>query len=115
MADARPSENRRSPRRSLKVEFTGSEGDGAGELLWEGADLSAEGTFLVSDLLLEVDETTSLEFRLPGRDRPIRAEARVIWVRRFPDEGEQAGMGLKFVGMSDEDRRALTEFVAGDS
>jgi uncharacterized protein (TIGR02266 family) len=104
-------DQRRSTRKLLKVQFRGSDGEGIGQLVWEGADLSAGGTFLVSDLLLEPEETLLLEFRLPAEQAAIRAEAKVAWVRRFPKDGEQPGMGVRFVKMSPDDRAALEKFV----
>ncbi|HVE83954.1 MAG TPA: PilZ domain-containing protein [Myxococcales bacterium] len=103
---------RRFVRRSLQVEFRGTDAEGAGVLLFETADLSAGGTFLKSDLLLEEGETLSFEFRVPGSDRPLVAQARIAWVRRFPSEGQPAGMGVEFMAMSDEDRGALARFLA---
>ena len=104
-------EKRRHPRRAVPVEITARESGGHGELLWEGADLSPGGAFLKSDLLLEKGETFALEFALPGRARPFKSGARVAWVRRFPKAGEAAGMGVEFVSMSEDDRRALQAFL----
>ena len=104
-------EMRRSPRKSLTVEFRGKDAQGSGELLFEGIDLSVGGAFLKSPLLLEEDETFSLEFRVPGVARLLRAQARVAWVRRFPDAGEAPGMGVAFLGMSEADRKVLDAYL----
>lgn len=93
------------------MEISARESGGVGELLWEGADLSPGGAFLKSDLLLEKGDTFTLEFSLPGSPRRFRSGARVAWVRRFPKAGEAAGMGVEFVSMSEEDRRALSAFL----
>ena len=105
------SNHRRFQRQSLQVDFRGKDAQGAGALLFLGADLSTGGTFLRSDLLLEQGEALSLEFRVPGVPRLMRASARVAWVRRFPKEGEAAGMGIEFLAMTDEDRRVLGDFL----
>ena len=84
---------RRFLRKTLQVEFRGRDAEGAGVLLFETADLSAGGTFLKSDLLLEEGETFSFEFRVPGADRPLTAQARIAWVRRFPADGQPGGAG----------------------
>ncbi|HEY8211620.1 MAG TPA: PilZ domain-containing protein [Myxococcaceae bacterium] len=102
---------RRFTRKSLQVEFRGRHAEGAGVLLFETADLSAGGTFLKSDLLLEEGETFSFEFRVPGADRPFIAQARIAWVRRFPSSGQPAGMGVEFLAMNEEDRSALERFL----
>lgn len=95
------------------MEFRGTDGEGIGQLVWETADLSIGGTFLVSELLLEPEETLLLEFRIPPSDTPIRAEAKVAWVRRFPKEGELPGMGVRFLKMSDPDRALLEHYLGG--
>jgi uncharacterized protein (TIGR02266 family) len=103
---------RRFVRRTLQVEFRGRDAEGAGVLLFETADLSTGGTFLKSDLLLEEGETLSFEFRIPGAEKTLLAQARIAWVRRFPADGQAAGMGVEFMAMSDEDRQALEQFLA---
>ncbi len=105
------SDQRRSERKSLKVEFQGRDAHGVGRLHFTSADVSTGGTFLVSELLLEQGEALQLEFELPGASQPLRAQARVAWVRRFPVEGEAAGMGVEFTAMSDEDRGALAKHL----
>ena len=105
-------DQRRFIRKSLQVEFRGKDAEGVGQLVFEAADLSAGGSFLKSDLLLEKGERLSLEFRVPGVPRLMRAQARVAWVRRFPKEDEPAGMGVEFLAMSDADRTVLVEYLA---
>ncbi|MGA9522353.1 MAG: PilZ domain-containing protein [Myxococcaceae bacterium] len=106
-------EQRRSPRKSLQVDFRARDAGGAGQLLFEGRDLSTGGSFLRSDVLLEQDEDLTVEFRVPGVPRPLRAQARVAWVRRFPKFDETAGMGVQFIEMVDEDRTLLDDYLAG--
>ncbi|MHB8877403.1 MAG: PilZ domain-containing protein, partial [Myxococcaceae bacterium] len=101
------SEHRRFQRKALQVDFRGKDAEGAGQLLFEGQDLSAGGAFIRSDLLLEQGDRLSLEFRVPGVPRLMRAQARVAWVRRFPDGSEPPGMGLEFLTMTEEDRAVL--------
>ena len=64
-------EQRRHARRALSVEFRGKDAGGEGELTLVGADLSAGGTFLRCDVLLEPGETLALEFHLPGSAAPL--------------------------------------------
>jgi uncharacterized protein (TIGR02266 family) len=106
-----PETKRRHPRKSLQVEFRGKDAQGAGVLLFEGADLSAGGTFLKCEVLLEEGEALRVEFRVPGVPRLMRAQARVAWVRRFPKENESPGMGVEFLAMSDEDRAVLSGYL----
>jgi uncharacterized protein (TIGR02266 family) len=105
-------DQRRFARKALQVAFRGKDSKAAGELIFEAADLSTGGSFLKADLLLEQGERLSLEFRVPGVPRLLRAQARVAWVRRFPRDNETAGMGVEFLTMSDEDREVLTQYLA---
>jgi uncharacterized protein (TIGR02266 family) len=102
-------EQRRHTRRTLNVDFRGKDAGGEGELTLVGADLSTGGTFLRSDVLLEPGETLALEFHAPGASTSLKAQARVAWVRRFPDGATAAGMGIEFLAMPDADRRLLAE------
>jgi uncharacterized protein (TIGR02266 family) len=101
------SEQRRHPRRTLAVRFEVREDQGEGELIFDSGDLSQGGAFLRSDLLLEQGERFSLSLSVPGLPKPVTTQAKVAWVRRFPAQGEAAGMGVQFVDMRDEDRAAL--------
>jgi len=99
-------DKRRHVRRTLSVEFRAGGMDGLGALELSGADLSAGGAFLVSDLLLEPGEILSLEFEIAGRG-PVQAQARVAWVRRFPGPEQPSGMGIEFVRLGRDERAAL--------
>jgi len=105
------SDKRRHERKTLKVEFQAEEGEGAGQLLFEGVDLSTGGTFLLTDLLLERDDRLTLVFKVPDQPHTFKALARVAWVRRFPKEGESAGMGIEFLSMSPDERTTLEAFL----
>ena len=98
---------RRHARRTLSVEFRAGGMDGLGSLELSGADVSAGGAFLVSDVLLEPGETLSLEFEIAGRSGPVHAQARVAWVRRFPGPEQPSGMGIEFVRLGRDERAAL--------
>lgn len=106
---------RRHVRRTLSVEFRAGGMDGLGSLELSGADLSAGGAFLVSELLLEPGETLSLEFEIAGRTGPVQAQARVAWVRRFPVPEQPAGMGIEFVRLGKDERLALDAWVRSAS
>jgi uncharacterized protein (TIGR02266 family) len=103
-------QKRRFPRHALQVEFRGI--DAGGELHFTGADLSEGGSFIRADLLLEQGERLALEFRVPGVPRPMRAQGRVAWVRRFPEPAQPGGMGFEFLAMTEEDRAVLAEYLA---
>jgi hypothetical protein len=106
-------ELRRHPRRRLRVEFQFRDAEGgAGELSLEGANLSAGGAFLESDLLLEPGEILDIAFAAPGRTVVARAE--VVWARRFPGEGQAPGMGIRFGELGEGDRAALAALLGPD-
>jgi hypothetical protein len=104
-------EKRRHARRTLSVEFRAGSIDGLGALQLSGADLSAGGAFLVSELLLEPGETLSLEFQIAGHPTPVQVQARVAWVRRFPGPEQPAGMGIEFARLGKAERTALDAWV----
>jgi uncharacterized protein (TIGR02266 family) len=103
-------DQRRHERKVFAVQFQAREALGVGQLVFTSADLSAGGTFLTSDLLLEQGEPLSLELSLPGQ-APLRVQARVAWVRRFPEAGEKPGMGVEFISMKEEDRQRLAAIL----
>lgn len=104
-------DQRRSERRALAAEFSARDGAGAGTLTFTSEDVSAGGVFLKSDLLLEQGEPLALEFAVPGLGA-MKAQARVAWVRRFPEAGQAAGMGVEFVVLREEERAALNRWLA---
>ena len=104
-------DQRRFARKAIHLDFRGESAEGIGQLLFEGADLSAGGTFFKSDLLLEQGEQLALEFRLPRQNKVIRAQARVAWVRRFPKTDQLPGMGIEFSTMADEDRTVIAQYL----
>lgn len=93
------------------MHFKARDAQGLGRLVFESADVSAGGTFLRSELLFEPDEVLSLELQV-GDGQVVRATARVAWVRRFPQRGEPAGMGLEFTAMGEADRAVLARLLA---
>lgn len=101
---------RREERQAVKTRFSARDTSGAGTLLFESADVSTGGAFLKSDLLLEQGEALSLTFDVPDAGA-VQAQARVAWVRRFPEQGQVAGMGIEFVSMRDEDRQRLARWL----
>ena len=96
----------------ISVEFKGTESSGVGELLFEAADLSAGGTFLKAEVLLEQGERLYLQFQVPGVPKVMHAEGRVRWVRRFPEAFQTGGMGVEFETITDGDRAVLDRYLA---
>jgi len=82
-----------------------------GAIRFDARDLSLGGAFLRSDLLFEVGEELGVEFAIP--DGPlVRATAQVVRVVREPLD--DAGMGITFAQMADDDREAVRAFLAAE-
>ena len=105
-------EQRKHLRRSVQVEFRAGNIQGDGQLAFDSRDVSPGGAFLRADLLLEEGEHLNLEFVLPQGRRAIKARGVVAWVRRFPTDNTEPGMGVRFTELAPEDQRALEEFTA---
>ena len=105
------SDHRRHVRKAIEVEFRGTDAQGLGTLVFEASDLSAGGTFLKADLLLELGEIVALTFSVPGVPRTMKAGGRVAWVRRFPEGDEPGGMGVEFVHLTEDDRVVLNRYL----
>lgn len=57
-------------------------------------DIGVKGVFAVSDLNVAVNEELKFSFLLPGKDVPIEALGRVVWLRKG---GGVSGFGVEFV------------------
>lgn len=104
-------DQRREERAAVQARFSARDASGAGTLTFTSADLSTGGAFLKSDLLLEQGEPLALQFEVPGAGE-IQAQARVAWVRRFPEAGQLSGMGVEFLVLREEERAALLRWLA---
>lgn len=73
-------------------------------------NLSMGGLFICSRAPLAVGTVTDLEFQL--MDQWLEAKGQILW-NRARDEGhdQPAGMGVIFIGISQEGRRLIHEFV----
>ena len=94
----------------MEARFSARDSSGAGTLTFTSADVSSGGAFLKSDLLLEQGEGLSLHFEVPGVG-PMTAQAKVAWVRRFPESGQAAGMGVQFLSLEDTERAAIARWL----
>lgn len=78
-------------------------------------NLSAGGLFVRARNPLPEGEQFLLNLQLPELPESIKIQCEVAWTRaggKDPGHGN-AGMGLKFVEISDEDRQILKEYVEG--
>lgn len=103
-------EQRSEKRAEVEATFAARDEGGAGTLIFTSADVSVGGAFLKSELLLEVGEPLSLEFRVPD-GTVVRTAARVAWARRFPEGSQPAGMGVQFSALGERERAALQRWL----
>lgn len=103
--------HRKEDRAAVQARFSARDTSGAGTLTFTSEDLSTGGAFLRSDLLLEQGEALSLFFDVPD-GVSVQAQARVAWVRRFPEPGQVAGMGVEFVSIRDEEKQAIARWLS---
>lgn len=77
------------------------------------ANLSAHGAFIRTDSLLTPGRRVLLEINLPSGS--VETVGRVAWSRHTMEAGEpnRSGVGVEFVGTSDETRQALQRFIDG--
>jgi PilZ domain len=94
----------------LQARFSARDAMGAGTLTFTSEDVSPGGAFLRSELLLEPGEMLALSFDVPGV-RAVDTQARVAWVRRFPERGQPSGMGVEFLSMGTDDRHVVAGWL----
>jgi uncharacterized protein (TIGR02266 family) len=69
-------------------------------------DVSRSGLFLRAPRLVHEGSTLEIDLDLPGEEM-LRVSAEVVRVESTP----RAGMGVKFVGDGDRNRRPLANFI----
>jgi hypothetical protein len=99
-------ENRQSRRvaYACEVTCTGVGGTGVSPLNPRISDLSATGAFI--DCMTQIPQGAQVKVAFELAGRPIAAKA--VVAHSMPS----FGMGVKFVDLGDEDRKAIEEFVA---
>ena len=77
-------------------------------------DLSGGGIFVATSQVQPVGELIHLLFTLPGATEPIDCITEVRWVRAhaIPGGGGETGMGLRFLRLSPEAKKAVQAFLA---
>jgi Tfp pilus assembly protein PilZ len=67
-------------------------------------DISVGGVFIETCELHDVGQESLLSLLFPGRNEPFRVAGRVAW--KGPN-----GVGVKFEGLSEEDRDTLCSII----
>ena len=73
-------------------------------------DVSEEGLWIQTDLLLEIGNEVTLTFCPPDWEEPLYVAGRVqrVELQRRPGDGNAVGMGIEFEALRTDERRRLT-------
>jgi len=80
-----------------KEAFTGTVGGG--------------GLFIETPHPMDVNEDISMEFHLPGINKKMSLQGKVVWKRDKYVGEYPPGMGIKFTSISHKDRKLITEVI----
>ena len=107
-------ERRVSLRRPLVIRQVRLEA--ASELFFGYAtSLSLGGLFIHTVNPKRAGTKVQLRFNLPGDDHVIECPAEVAWTREYhPQTSPRPGMGVRFVGLSEEDTERIRVFTEKD-
>jgi len=74
------------------------------------SDVSEEGLWIQTDLLLEIGTEVALTFYPPDWEEPLYVAGRVqrVELQRKPGDGGAVGMGIEFEALRTDERRRLT-------
>jgi len=103
-------EKRDAPRTFIKIKIN-IEGEGA-YLYDYSHDMSEGGIFIATGKPLSVGEKIKLKFILPELLEEIEADGEVTWVNPPGSVDPPAGMGIKFVDVSDEEKAHIQDVIA---
>jgi len=72
-------------------------------------NISETGMFLETMTPLNVNDVLNLEFSMPGTNKSINVDAKVVRIRKEGDLND--GMGVEFINISEEDKNFIREFI----
>jgi len=76
-------------------------------------NLSPTGAFIATDEPYSVDTFLAFDIKLPGDDKKMTVNARVVWTKAVAT-ATSAGMGVEFTEMLESDQKKLANFVERD-
>jgi len=75
-------------------------------------DISSNGMFIITRDTLPIGKDLELTFFLPEVEKSLTVRGRVIRELRDDQDGHYVGgMGISFIGLSEEDSRAINNFI----
>ncbi len=79
------------------------------------SDVSEDGLWIQTDLLLEIGSRVTLTFYPPDWEEPLYVAGCVqrVELQRRPGEGSAVGMGIAFEALRGDERRRLTQSMRG--
>ena len=102
-----PSEERRCALR-IPVEMWVEESTDRELYFQRGANISVGGIFLERTIPHPRGTVVSLQFTLPDDAEPVRVKGEIVNVG---EASTDLGMGVKFVDLSDSDRRRIQDYI----
>ena len=109
-------ERRRHPRREIRIHASLRRHSRLQR--YYTRNLSGGGMFLEVDDPPAVGDRVEIELEIPGKNEPVLVTAEVVRHHSFKDldddmnEVERTGIGVRFVDMPDEAKRAIEDMVA---
>ena len=90
----------------LQVEFEDSP-------IGQTVNISRGGAFIRTPNPLDLEEEFLLKLHIPDGQEPMEALCKVVWTNKYGKESEELprGMGVKFLGLQDELKRRIEEFI----
>ncbi len=74
-------------------------------------DVSNGGMLINTKRYHEINDIVDLSLTIPGLDTPIKIRGEVVRVRIHNVKDEDAGIGIKFIDIDSESRKALIDFI----
>lgn len=77
-------------------------------------NISAGGLFIATHVLRKIGDRITLNFVLPGSDKPVAVETEVRWIREntaLQKVDGSTGMGVRFINLSPEASAAINKFL----
>ena len=77
-------------------------------------NISAGGLFIATHQLRKIGDRITMNFSLPGAEKPVSVECEVRWIREntaLQKLDGSTGMGVRFIDLSPEASTAITKFL----
>ena len=74
-------------------------------------DVSNGGMLINTKRHHEINDIVDLSLTIPGLDTPIKIKGEVVRIRIHNVKDEDAGIGIKFIDIDSESRKALIDFI----